>query len=231
MHYDVGAGLALLAAAMALIGLRHAATRLVPALARAEAANRAEAARKLATPRHPPVVRASTRTGHLGALLFFGVVGPLVATLAAQPWTRGVRDVVLIVLAYDLVYYVVHRWAFHGPLLLRVHALHHRIRDPCAIDVLYVHPAEALISIGLFAASVAALALALGRLHVVTVAVGFLLFSQVNVLNHTRLELPGRRWAVVGWISAKHALHHRSMRAGNFGTLTLLYDALFGTLE
>ena len=41
-------------------------------------------------------------------------------------------------------------------------------------------------------------------------------------------EFPYR---ILTWISTKHAVHHENMRKGNYATITLLYDKLFGTLE
>jgi sterol desaturase/sphingolipid hydroxylase (fatty acid hydroxylase superfamily) len=195
------------------------------------ALNRAEDARKRALPKYPPIVRGSDRVGRLTTLAFFFGVVPFVGTLAPQPIARGVRDVVLILMTYDLAYYLTHRFVFHGALMREIHAVHHQARSPSYIDAQYVHPIETFIGLALFVGAVAGLAPLLGRFHAATLAASFLLFSQLNVLNHTKIELPELPYRILTWISAKHAVHHQNMRKGNYATITLLYDKLFGTLE
>jgi sterol desaturase/sphingolipid hydroxylase (fatty acid hydroxylase superfamily) len=231
MHYDATAGFALFAMAALLVRLRQAVTRRVPALERMRMLNREEDARKLATDKYPPMVRASDRVGRLTTLAFFAGVAPFVVTLAPQPVAVGLRDVGVVLMAYDLAYYLTHRFVFHGPLMREMHAVHHQARSPSYVDAQYVHPLETFVGIALFVGAVVAAALVLGRLHAASVAASFLLFTQLNLLNHTRMQLaewPGR---VLTWISAKHAVHHESMRKGNYATITLLYDKLFGTFE
>lgn len=109
--------------------------------------------------------------------------------------------------------------------------MHHQARHPTYIDAQYVHPLETFIGMALFVGAVVALAPVLGRFHVATLAASFFLFSQLNVLNHTKVELPAMPYRVLTWISAKHATHHQGMRKGNYATITLAYDWLFGTLE
>ena len=231
MSYDAGAGLTVFAAVAGLTLLRQAVTRRIPALERMRTLNRAEDERKRALPKYPPIVRASDRVGRLTTLAFlFGVV-PFVGTLAPQPVARGVRDLVLSLMTYDLAYYLTHRFVFHGALMREIHSVHHQARSPSYIDAQYVHPLETFIGLALFVGAVAGLAPLVGRFHAASLAASFLLFSQLNVLNHTKVELPEFPYRVLTWISAKHAMHHENMRKGNYATITLLYDKLFGTLE
>jgi len=231
VSYDAGAGLTVFAAVAGLTLLRQAVTRRIPALERMRTLNRAEDERKRALPKYPPIVRASDRVGRLTTLAFlFGVV-PFVGTLAPQPVARGVRDLVLILMTYDLAYYLTHRFVFHGALMREIHSVHHQARSPSYIDAQYVHPLETFIGLALFVGAVAGLAPLVGRFHAASLAASFLLFSQLNVLNHTKVELPEFPYRVLTWISAKHAMHHENMRKGNYATITLLYDKLFGTLE
>jgi sterol desaturase/sphingolipid hydroxylase (fatty acid hydroxylase superfamily) len=58
-----------------------------------------------------------------------------------------------------------------------------------------------------------------------------LIFTQINTLNHTYVNLPRFPFKTVDWITSIHAAHHVNMNCGNFATLTMLYDWLFGTLE
>ena len=38
-------------------------------------------------------------------------------------------------------------------------------------------------------------------------------------------------WRTLNWIAIRHDAHHIDMHKGNYATITLLYDWLFGTLE
>ena len=68
-----------------------------------------------------------------------------------------------------------------------------------------------------------------GGFHVVSVAIASLVYIQLNTFNHVKFELPG--YKVLNWISFKHHVHHIDMQKGNYATITLLYDKLFGTLD
>ncbi len=46
----------------------------------------------------------------------------------------------------------------------------------------------------------------------------------------TRFWSPGRRHTL-NWITIRHDAHHLDMHKGNYATITLLYDRMFGTLE
>ncbi len=131
------------------------------------------------------------------------------------------------------MYYLTHRFLFHGTLLRKVHSLHHQARKPTYVDALYVHPARDLHR---------PLALprldpdrrpATGRtLHVVSMVVATLLFTQLNTLNHVYTSLPARfPFTVVDYITGVHAAHHVDMNHGNYATMTMFYDKLFGTFE
>ena len=62
-------------------------------------------------------------------------------------------------------------------------------------------------------------------------AVATLVFTQVNTLNHTYVNLPRFPFKTVDRITSLHAAHHVNMQQGNYATLTMLYDWAFGTLE
>ena len=63
---------------------------------------------------------------------------------------------------FDFLYYLTHRFLFHGKALRRVHALHHRALEPTYIDALYVHPLETFIGLVLFLGSNPLVAIANG---------------------------------------------------------------------
>ena len=58
-----------------------------------------------------------------------------------------------------------------------------------------------------------------------------LVFTQANQINHTFVNLPHFPWKTLDRITSLHAAHHVVMKRGNYATLTMLYDWLFGTLE
>ena len=146
-------------------------------------------------------------------------------------WRQGV-DIVAVLMLFDFFYYLTHRFVFHGKILRKVHALHHEVRTPTYIDALYVHPLETTIGLGLFLGSIPLIAVATGGpLSAFSMALATLLFTQLNPINHTYVNLPYFPFKTVDAITSIHAAHHVDMNQGNFATLTMLYDWLFGTLE
>ena len=116
--------------------------------------------------------------------------------------------------------------------LRRIHALHHQARQPTYIDALFVHPVETVIGLILFLGSIPLIAaLSGGPLNAFSMAVATLVFTQANQINHTWVNLPHFPFKTLDHITSIHAAHHVNMNCGNFATLTMLYDWLFGTLE
>ena len=64
-------------------------------------------------------------------------------------------------------------------------------------------------------------------------AVATLIFTQLNTLNHVWTNLPQTNWVfrTVDYITGVHHAHHVDMNHGNYATLTMFYDKLFGTFE
>jgi sterol desaturase/sphingolipid hydroxylase (fatty acid hydroxylase superfamily) len=113
-----------------------------------------------------------------------------------------------------------------------VHALHNQARTPTYVDALYVHPLETSIGLVLFLGSIPLVAaLGGGALNAVAMAIATLIFTQLNTINHTYVNLPYFPFKTVDRITSLHAAHHVDMNRGNYATLTMLYDRLFGTLE
>jgi sterol desaturase/sphingolipid hydroxylase (fatty acid hydroxylase superfamily) len=232
VHYDWQALLVFVAALVALSLLTRVLVFRVPAFRRMRALNLEADRVKLERPRFAAAVRASNRAGLATNLAFYAGVLPFCISLAPRPWWRHVVDVVAVLMLYDFVYYWTHRSLFHGRLLRKVHALHHQAHAPTHIDGYYVHPLETSIGLLLFMGSMPLVALAGGApLHAVSMAVATLLFTQLNILNHTFVDLPDPPYRTVSTITWLHAAHHVNMNKGNFATLTVLYDRLFGTLE
>ncbi|MEE4661309.1 MAG: sterol desaturase family protein [Halieaceae bacterium] len=232
MTYDWQAGLALLALIIVLTKVAKWLAFLVPALSQERSKNLELDKPKLAQPKYKPTIKANQRVGLFSNLAYFFVYAPFFVTLEAQPWWRAPLDIFLMLMVYDFFYYLMHRFLFHGQgYFRRVHALHHQARSPTYIDAHYVHPLETFMGLNLFLLMTPALALVMGDLHVVTVAVCYVVYVQLNQINHCKIELPFFPYRSLTWISEKHAVHHENMHKGNYATITLLYDKLFGTLD
>jgi sterol desaturase/sphingolipid hydroxylase (fatty acid hydroxylase superfamily) len=169
------------------------------------------------------------------AVIFIGIM-PFCLTLAPQPWWRAPLGVFVILMVYDFVYYLAHRFVFHdspfmgGPLKW-MHAVHHRQHNPCAGDSSYIHPLESAIGLGLFIGTVFVLSRVMGEFHVVTFVISWFAFMGVNVHNHSLWEAEHWPFQVMKYASRMHHNHHANFTGGNFGTITLLYDWMFGTLD
>ncbi|MFK8047578.1 MAG: sterol desaturase family protein [Halioglobus sp.] len=194
--------------------------------------NRSKDKEKWALEKYPPIVRATQKVGMYCNITFFLLVLPFCVSLDPQPIWQMLVNIVIVLMFYDFLYYLSHRFWFHGNGAMRqIHAVHHQARKPTYLDSHYVHPKETFIGLMLYMGSVAFLAALMGPFHVVTVVVTFLVFYQLNQVNHTFVDLPFFPFKTVSWITAKHHIHHENMHKGNYATITLLYDKLFGTLD
>lgn len=156
---------------------------------------------------------------------------------ATHPWLiaegeaslgRLVFDATLVLLLYDFLYYWMHRVAFHqwGPLR-KVHVVHHAVRHPHAVDSLYLHPVETLLGLALLVTC----CLVVGPVHGATFTVTFAVYSFLNILVHSGLDLPFFPFRALSFLARKHDVHHTSMKGGNYASLTPIFDRLFGTAE
>lgn len=209
---------------------------LHPTMREIDRVNRVEFARKMEKPSYAENQASNRKWGlFFYAVIFLGVL-PFCLTLDPQPWWRFARDVVLILFVYDFFYYLAHRFLFHdegffgGPLLW-VHAVHHRQHNPCRGDSSFIHPLEVAIGLGLYVGTVAALSLVLGPFHVATVVVTWVAFSQINLHNHDLWEIDRFPFRYLSLVAKMHHNHHARFTGGNFATISLLYDWMFGTLD
>lgn len=169
------------------------------------------------------------------AAIFVGIL-PFCLTLAPQPWWQVLLDSFVILMVYDFFYYLAHRFLFHdegffgGPLLW-VHAYHHRQKNPCRGDSSYIHPLEVAIGLGLYVGTILLLSRFMGNFHVVTIVITWVAFSQINQHNHDLWEADRFPFRYLKTMSVMHHNHHHSFTGGNFATISLLYDWLFGTLD
>ena len=204
----------------------------IPAFKATADLNQASKDKKMNKSWYPSIIKRSEMAGLVTQIMIFAFVFPFCLTWEAQPIWKVFLDTAIILMVYDFFYYLTHRFLFHGNgPLLKVHSVHHQAKVPSRIDSNYLHPVETFIGLALNAACVAVLAYFFGKFHVVTIIITYITFVQLNHLNHTLINVPGRYFKLLNWISAKHHVHHENFRKGNYATITLLYDKLFGTYE
>lgn len=185
---------------------------------------REEPKRKLSGLRYTLRVAANgTLSGAMVFALALGLQDHLFYGGPAAAWWRYPLEFLAVLLSYDLLYYLLHRYPFHvwGPLK-RVHTVHHMARYPIATDSLYIHPVETILGVLLLMTCT----WMVGPVSIYSFAAAFFVYSQLNVIIHGGLDVP-----LVGFMARKHDQHHTSMRAGNYASITPLPDLLFGTAE
>jgi sterol desaturase/sphingolipid hydroxylase (fatty acid hydroxylase superfamily) len=189
---------------------------------------REEPQRKLVGARFWRVVMLNA--GFSAALVFGSTLGlaPWLFTEATPSLGRLAYEFVAVLLLYDLLYYLAHRYLFHEwKPLASVHAVHHTAKFPRALDSLYIHPVETLIGLALLFVSL----WLVGPVSVASFALIFLVYSHLNILLHCGLRLPTVLARPLNAMHEKHDRHHVSMKRGNYASITPLPDLLFGTAE
>jgi len=142
-------------------------------------------------------------------------------------WRSAVQFVAILGI-YDFLYYLMHRFAFHQwAWLKKVHVVHHKVRHPNAVDSLYLHPIETFLGLFLLMCCTALV----GPVSPATFGVVFAVYSFLNILVHAGLDIPIPGLRTFGMLARKHDIHHTSMRGGNFASITVLWDRVFGTAE
>lgn len=234
--YNWMAGLVTVAGTIAIIALGQLLAFRIPAIAKARELNNAQNKEKWRSKakKYHQRVKASQKLGLGVNILFYVLVMPFLVTLEAQSIFKVALDVFMIMMIYDFFYYLMHRFLFHGQSYLRqVHAVHHQARSRVSsIDSHLLHPVELIMGIALFYIVTTAIALFSGQaFQVSTIIIATVIYTQLNQINHCRIDLHSFPWKTLNWIAIKHDAHHLDMHKGNFATITLLYDWMFGTLE
>jgi len=132
-----------------------------------------------------------------------------------------------ILLVYDFAYYFLHRAMHHSKLLRGVHGVHHRARNPSALESFYQHPVELLLGLGLLFAST----WVIGPVSEHAFALTFLVYSTANILVHSGLDSRVGILAPLDFLVRKHHAHHAGDPLKNYSNLTPLPDWLFGTAQ
>lgn len=233
--YNWIASLLAISATVALVALGRSIVFRIAPFGRTYEFNRGENRKKIKTEKFQTRLKTSNQVALATNLVFFILVAPFITTFDAQPWWRVLVDFFAILMIYDFFYYWMHRSVFHGKGYFRtVHAVHHQARKPTltSLDSLLLHPWEAFLGIALYMVVTTGYCLIAGvQMHVITVILTTIIYTQINQINHTRFPENSFPQQLLHWIGDKHSLHHIDMHHGNYATITLLFDKLFGTLE
>jgi sterol desaturase/sphingolipid hydroxylase (fatty acid hydroxylase superfamily) len=235
-HYQWQLSLAVFVGIFAATFIGKRLLLLVPAFQEANQLNEETFHKKMERPPYAANQKWNRKWGLIYYAVIFGLILPFTLTLEAQPWWNILLDIVVVLMFYDFFYYLVHRFLFHdngvlgGPLLW-VHAVHHRQHDPCRGDSSYIHPLEVALGLGLYVASIFVLSLFMGSFHVATIVITWVAFSQINLHNHDLWKADRFPFRYLAYMSKMHHNHHGKFTGGNFATISLLYDWMFGTLD
>lgn len=144
-------------------------------------------------------------------------------------WWRVLADAAGIIMLYDFLYYGMHRLLHHRRLMPYVHAVHHRARNPSALESFYLHPVELFAGLALLHLCTAGWAAAFGPVHVHTYAIAFLVHSTLNILVHSGLVFGHVLLSPIDLLASKHSVHHKDDFSRNYASLTPIPDLIFGT--
>ena len=231
-HYHILSSLVALAGIVAITIVGKKILFSVPAVGEMRQRNREKDKPKWKLEKYPPVVRSTQKVGLYCNIVFFLVLLPFCITFESQAVWKVLLDSAIILLFYDFFYYLSHRFWFHGQGAMRkIHAVHHQARNPTYLDAHYVHPFETFIGLSLYMGSTVILAALMGPFQITTIILTYLIFTQLNQINHVYLNLPHFPFKTMNWVVAKHHVHHENMHKGNYSTITPLYDKIFGTLD
>jgi sterol desaturase/sphingolipid hydroxylase (fatty acid hydroxylase superfamily) len=148
----------------------------------------------------------------------------LVSEGPASVW-KVLGQAALVLLVYDFTYYFLHR-AMHIKKIMRwVHSVHHRARNPSALESFYLDPIELFAGVGLMFAST----WVVGPVNVYSFGVVFFVYSTLNILVHSGLEFRKAVFWPIDFLARKHHVHHMVDFGKNYSSLTPLPDLFFGT--
>jgi sterol desaturase/sphingolipid hydroxylase (fatty acid hydroxylase superfamily) len=233
-HWQLSLYAAVGIAAVTIIGKQLIV--LVPEFREARQLNEDALKAKMARPAYAANQKWNRKWGLVYWIAIFGLILPFCLTLEPQSWWRVARDIAVILMFYDFFYYLVHRFLFHdegflgGPLMW-VHAVHHRQHNPCRGDSSFIHPLEVALGLGLYAGSIFVLSRFMGNFHVVTIVITWVAFSEINLHNHDLWKADRFPFRYLNTMSKMHHYHHAKFTGGNYATISLLYDWMFGTLD
>lgn len=209
---------------------------LIPTIRQAQKINKQAADSKMAREYYAANQKRNKMWGTLYSAILFLLGIPFCTTLQFQSLADIALDVFVILMVYDFFYYLTHRFLFHdaGPFrgpLMWMHAVHHQQNNPCRLDSSYIHPLEVAIGMGLYIGTILLLAIFMGDFHVATIVITWIAFMEINQHNHDLWVEEKSPYKYLNYLSKMHHVHHAKFTGGNFATISLLYDWLFGTYD
>lgn len=162
------------------------------------------------------------------AAMTWGLWGVAIADTSRPLW-RDLVDAAIVIFVYDFLYYFLHRLMHHRKLVRLVHAVHHRARNPSALESFYLHPVELFAGLALLHACLGGYGLVMGPMSVAGYALLFFVHSTLNILVHSGIVFG--RWYTwpIDYLAKKHSVHHKDDAGKNYSSLTPIPDTLFGT--
>lgn len=158
--------------------------------------------------------------GFLALEARFPVAWPGAGTVLAQ--------LLVILLFDDFCFYWQHRLLHRVPWLYRhVHRIHHRAYAPVPLEYLYVHPVEQMLGAIGIVLGFAVCLLVFGSASAWAVWI----YMTFRVLQEFRLHSGMDLLRDPIFVSMEqHDLHHARPSVGGYGSLTRLWDHVFGTV-
>jgi sterol desaturase/sphingolipid hydroxylase (fatty acid hydroxylase superfamily) len=138
---------------------------------------------------------------------------------------RVLGESALVLLVYDFTYYFLHRGMHIKKIMRWVHSVHHRARNPSALESFYLDPLELFAGVFLLFAST----WLVGPVSVWSFGVTFFVYSTLNILVHSGLEFRTPLLGPIDFLARKHHVHHMQDFGKNYSSLTPLPDLLFRT--
>ncbi|MEM6790146.1 MAG: sterol desaturase family protein [Myxococcota bacterium] len=140
---------------------------------------------------------------------------------------RILLEAAAILVIYDFAYYFFHRAMHHKRLMKPVHGVHHRARNPSALESFYLHPLELLGGLALLLGATALV----GPVHVYAFGTAFFFYSTLNIIIHAGLRMRHPLLRPLDYLIRKHHIHHMGDFRKNYSSLTPLPDLIFRTAE
>lgn len=141
------------------------------------------------------------------------------------PWWTIVLQALAILVIYDFAYYGLHRGMHHKKVMRLVHGVHHRAKNPSALESFYLHPAELLAGLFLLFAST----FVVGPVHSHAFVIVFVVYSTLNIVIHSGMAFGHPLLWPVDALTRKHQVHHMTDFGKNYASLTPLPDLIFRT--
>lgn len=134
-------------------------------------------------------------------------------------------QVVLAVVAFDLAWYWYHRITHRHDRLWRVHGAHHTPRQLYVVMHAVFHPFDELV----VRFVLALLVFRFGGFTPDATFISLALIGSIGIISHANIDV--RLWAFnhlfIGPETHRH--HHSVEMPGNYGTVTSIWDQIFGT--